>query len=159
MQTFCKGYDWWDRGTIWRWNYSVVTTHPTVSVPLLLLPQHRVKACRPPRHPSSQRCPPAPPNPPLNSLSLCIFIDEAWQCPNSNMAEDIWYIRSTLENKKKTRKIFLNLPLSVLILHSITAGPNFSFQSWNMIILLFARNINCSRRTHNHWGGKEKLPV
>lgn len=62
----------------------------------------------------------------------------------------------------KKRKISFIPPhprLSVLRLHSIRGVPNFSFQSWNMIIFLFARNINCSRRTHNHWGGKEKLPV
>lgn len=64
-----------------------------------------------------------------------------------------------LKTKKEKKNIPQPRSLSVLRLHSITAGPNFSFQSWNMIIFLFARNINCSRRTYNHWGGKEKLPV
>ena len=52
-----------------------------------------------------------PPNPSLPlptsttySLSLCIFIDEAWQCPNSNIASDIWYAHPTLKNKNQKKK-------------------------------------------------------
>lgn len=107
--------------------------------------------------------PPSPvvPPPPLK-VYHCIFLlmrPDSPPPPNSNIASDIRYTHPTLKNKKRKEKIFLFLPRTILRLHSITAGPNFSFQAWNMIIFLFARNINCSRRTHNHWGGKEKLPV